>query len=141
MKKLATILILAVVILIGGATADSKTTKKKSKARTTQSYSNAMWNGDLPTAKNILNGHAGLTSEFAKKGYREFVGEFEGVIKDGVCSVEYAGGSGGWTYIITVFDTSKLNWLYNDIKKYTAKDKKWYVSKDGNVIDATYIFR
>ena len=133
MKKLATIFMLAVVILIGGATADSKTTKKKSKARTTQSSSNAMWNGDLPTGKNLCN-RSNFPDEYYKKGY---VDENWAVEKNGVCSIEPLHDGSGIT--ITVYNPSKLNWLYQDLQKANAKYKTFrkIESSYGQII-ATY---
>ena len=42
MKKIATILMLVVAILVGGMTVNAKTTKKKNKARTTQNSKSAV---------------------------------------------------------------------------------------------------
>ena len=44
MKKLATILMLVAVLFVGGTTVDAKTTKKKAKARTTQTTSSSKIN-------------------------------------------------------------------------------------------------
>lgn len=89
----------------------------------------------MPTAKNILENGSWLSPVFTKKGYREFMGEdFPGIRKDGVCSIEYCSGMGAQSWTITVYDTSKLNWLYEDLKKVAAKNKKYSVRKNGNVI-------
>lgn len=135
MKKLATILMLIAIILVGGATVDAKTTKKKKKARTTNTSSSNLWNGDMPTGNNILKNGSWLSPVFAQKGFREVKGVDPTIKKDGVCSIEYCGGMGaeGWT--ITVFDTSKLNWLYQDLKKATAHDKLYSVKLNGNIIE------
>lgn len=137
MKKIVTILMLVAVVLVGGMTMDAKTTKKKKKARTTQTSSSALWNGDLPTAKNLLENMESLSPEFAKKGYRVLEDRhmFWSIIKDGICSIEWMQGVYYGDLIITVYDTSKLNWLYEDLKKAIIKNKGYSVSKEGNVID------
>ena len=137
MKRIFTILMLVAAVLVGGTTVDAKTTKKKAKAKTTQTSSSALWNGDMPTAKNLLENMESLSPEFAKKGYRVLE---EGhmswsIIKNGICSIEWMQGMSYGDLIITVFDTSKLNWLYEDLKKAIRKNKGYSVSKEGNVID------
>ena len=138
MKKIVTILMLLTALLIGGMTADAKTSKKKAKAKTSQSSSTSKyWNGDMPTAKNLLENMESLSPEFAKKGYRVLDDRpmFWSIIKDGICSIEWMQGMSYGDLIITVFDTSKLNWLYEDLKKAIKKNKGYSVSKEGNVID------
>ena len=95
------------------------------------------WYGDMPTALNILEEHIDLSDQYYKKGYRE-VGAGEAtdwtLSKDGVCTIEYSAGMGAESWTITVFDTSKLNWLYQDLKKATAHDKLYEVNLDSNII-------
>ena len=136
MKKLATILMLAVVLLIGGATVDAKTTKKKATARSTQSTSNDMWNGDIPTGKNLCSNGGWSERGYYKKGYRDM--DSLGVIKKGVCSVEaWAGGGSG--LVITVYNSAKLNWLYQDLQKANAIYHQYsQIWKNGNEIWTTY---
>ena len=138
MKKLATILMLVAVLFVGGATIDAKTTKKKAKARTTQTSSDGMWNGDIPTGKNLCtedwsnwSGHG-----YYKKGYKKWtVAEEPGVKKDGVCSIT-PWREGVWGGLnVTVYDTNKLNWLYNDLLKANSKYKTYSgITKNGNCI-------
>ena len=136
MKRIFTILMLVAVVLVGVMTIDAKTTKKKKKARTTQTSSSALWNGDMPTGNNILKNGSWLSPVFAQKGFREVKGEdFPAIKKDGVCCIEYCGGMGAEQWTITVFDTSKLNWLYQDLKKATAHDKLYSVNLNGNIIE------
>lgn len=140
MKKVITICLLVVTLLAGGMSMDAKTTKKTSKAKTTRtSSSSKYWDGDMPTATLALAfvGPANKNSDsygFAQKGYRVTEGEVcDAWIKDGVCKIENWGGSGGGETTVTVYDTSKLNQLYNAIK--TAAQKRGLeVNKNGNSI-------
>lgn len=136
MKKIVTILMLVAVLFATGASVDAKTTKKKAKARTSQTSSGSKyWNGDMPTAKLVLD-FSGIGGEdtygFAQKGYRIIDGEVDPAwFKDGVCKIENWGGSGGGETTISVYNSSKLNQLYNDIKKAA---KGYEVTKKGNTI-------
>ena len=140
MKILATILMLVVAIIFGGMTADAKTTKKKTKGRTTQTTS-SNWNGGMPSGAYLfkLIDNGGLDSALRSKGYRNCNSEWgNGLIKDGVCMIDYWWGTGGAEWIITVYDTSKLNWLYNGLKQAVAKNKHYDVTKSGNVISVSF---
>ena len=125
MKRVITICLLVVSIFVGGMTVDAKTTKKKGKAKTSQSSSaSKYWNGDMPTAKLVLTYRGGWGNDnygFANKGYRLTDGEVgEAWIKDGVCKIEQWGGSGGGETTVIVYDSAKRNKLYNDIKRAIA---------------------
>lgn len=75
--------------------------------------------------------------EFPKMGYIMTDGEVgDAWYKNGVCKIEHWGGSGGAQTTVTVYNSSKLNQLYNDIKK-TATKKGLEVRMDGNNV---YIF-
>lgn len=140
MRKFITLCLLVVTLLVGVITVDAKTTKKKAKAKTTQTTSGSKyWNGDMPTAILALN-FIGPASEFgdsygfSKKGYRITEGEVSDAwIKDGVCKIENWGGSGGGQTTITVYDSAKLNQLYNNIKM-AAQKRGLEVNKRGNSI-------
>ena len=54
MKRLATILMLVVTILVGGATIEAKTTSKKAKAKTTQTTSSSKINKLLTEYEEIV---------------------------------------------------------------------------------------
>ena len=122
MKKIATIIMLVAALLCGTDAVDAKTTKRASKAQTSQTSSNDMWNGDIPTGKNICTLTDKSERSYYKKGYRE--GEWPiWLKKNGVCSIEIWGGRGGRGLTIKVYNASKLNWLYQDLKKANAKYK------------------
>ena len=139
MKKIIPICLLVISLFVGGITIDAKTTKKKKKVRTTQTSSSALWNGDMPTGNNILKNGSWLSPVFAQKGFREVKGgDFPAIKKDGVCCIEYCGGMGAEQWTITVFDTSKLNWLYQDLKKATSHDKLYSVKINSNIIEVIH---
>lgn len=90
MKNVIAICLLLASIFVGGMTMDAKTTKKKKKARTTQTSSNALWNGDMPTASLIVNNMGKWDEEFPKMGYIMTDGEAgHAWYKNGVCKVEH----------------------------------------------------
>ena len=123
MKKVITICLLVVTLLVGGMTMDAKTSKKKSS----KSSSSATWNGDIPSAAIIVNPHK-YDSQLINHGYRD---DYTGFIKSGVCEFHHMGTSGGWVIDIEIPDSSKRNWLYNNIKSYirNSKDKTIRKSK------------
>ena len=140
MKRLVTILMLMAAIIFGCMEADAKTTKNKAKAKTSQTTS-SNWNGSMPSGaylfRLIRNGE--LASALRSKGYRDCNSEWgHGLIKDGVCMIDYWWGTGGAEWIITVYDNSKLNWLYNGLKQAVAKDKYYDVTKSGSVITVSW---
>ena len=134
MKKLATILMLVAVLFIGGSTVDAKTTKKKAKARTTQTSSSALWNGDIPSALFIYSLNYDTSErdlkEFRKHGYKEddcCAGTTCSWEKSNVCTVYtdaiYAEDwkDDGVITTIWIKDSSSRNKLYNDLKKLIAQ--------------------
>lgn len=128
MKKLATILMLVAAILVGGISMEAKTTKKNSS----KSSSSASWNGDIPSAAIILKAD-NYKSQFKNKGYDTSYWPN----KPGVFEMEWCGSSGGPQVNITVYDSTKLKWLYNNIKSYIRNNKSVSnsdVSISGNTI-------
>ena len=130
MRKIATILMLVAVFLIGVTVVDAKTTKKKSKARTTRSVS-AQWNEDIPSASIIEQFFMSGLSEAQKSKYRsQFIDhgyhfeDYESIaIKEGVCEIEFAPAAQTMEIYIVVYDSELRNWLYNDIRSL-IKSKK-----------------
>ena len=67
MKKVITICLLVVTLLVGGMTMDAKTSKKKSS----KSSSSATWNGDIPSAAVIVKlFDSNDGSQLVKHGYK-----------------------------------------------------------------------
>ena len=133
MKRIFTILMLVVVVLVGGMTVDAKTTKKKGKARTTQTSSSALWNGDIPSALFIYTLNCGYSErhfkEFRKHGYKlDNSGIYDSFwVKSNICTV-YIDASytedpeiNGTDIVIWIKDSSSRNKLYNDLKKLIAQ--------------------
>ena len=147
MKKIATILMLVVAVLVGGTTLDAKTTKKKGKSKTTQTSSapSAQWNGDIPSAKIIEQFFMGSLSEAQKSKYKnQFINHgyhFEDyddiAIKEGVCEIEVSYSQSIEIYI-KVYDPELRNWLYNNIRSFKKSQKstgRYYgVYLDGDTI-------
>ena len=128
MKKVITICLLVVTLLVGGMTMDAKTTKKKSS----KTSSSASWNGDIPSAAIILSADK-YKSQFKNKGYDTSFSPS----KPGVFEMEWCGTTGGPQINITVYDSAKLKWLYNNIKTYIRNHKsvsKSIVDTDNNTI-------
>ena len=150
MKKLLTILMLVAVLFVGGATVDAKTTKKKAKARTTQTSSSALWNGDIPSALFIYSlndGHPERNeTEFKKHGYKDdCAGRTCLFEKSNICKVfSDADGAEVWQdngvcTTIWIKDSSSRNKLYNDLKKLiaqkgTGKICSVSLSDDGEIV-------
>lgn len=141
MKKIITICFLVVTLLAGGMTMDAKTTKKKSsKARTSQT-SSSNWNGSMPSGAYLfqLITSGNWQSTLRSKGFRDCNSEYgNGLTKDGVFMIDHWGGSRGAEWIITVYDTSKLDWLYNGLRQAASKNSYYDVSKSGNVITVSW---
>lgn len=78
MKKLATLLMLIVALLVGGMTIEAKTTKKNSKARTSQTSSKSSFNfkqivnlyDKLDYMSSLNTIHDNITKEMAKYGFK-----------------------------------------------------------------------
>lgn len=136
MKKTLTLITLIVVILLGGASLEAKTTKKKSKARTSQT-SSSNWHGSIPTgayAFKLIKNH-NMRSALESKGYRKGQGETDfALIKDGVCIYEDWLASGGISYWFVVYDPASATRLYNELKKAIGKNTKYSLYKKGNKI-------
>ena len=111
-------------------TAEAKTTKKKGRTRTTQTYS-SQWNGDIPPALFIYSLNDGYPkrdiTEFRKHGYKDECGprdwRFE---KSNICTVytdalDFDDGIDNIKTIIEIKDSSSRNKLYNDLKKLIAQ--------------------
>lgn len=120
MKRAITLILMAMVILIGGATVDAKTTKKKSKSRSSQP--SAQWNGDIPSGtilfNTFFNGKASsYKSQFINHGYtvNEEYGSIESVSKDGVCEMKMEDASQQRWLTIVVYDPTQRKWLYNNL--------------------------
>ena len=130
MKKLLTICLLVVTLLVGGMTVDAKTTKKKSS----KSSSSASWNDDIPSATLIINN--GPESQFLNHGYYY---DDSGYTKPGVCEFHHMGTSGGWVISIEIPNSSKRSWLYNNIKSYIRNSKDKGIRKSKVTLDSTGI--
>ena len=90
MKKLATILMLVAAIMLGGMTIDAKTTKKKGKARTTQTSKKS-------SAKlfcKFRHDHYGSLTVYKKANGNYFVkedtGSFHAVFSNGAYLIDYS---------------------------------------------------
>ena len=132
MKKLVSVCLLVVTLLVGGMTVDAKTTKKKKKARTTQTSSSAFWNGDIPSALFIYTLHDDNSEiyfkELRKHGYKldsDKSGAHETFWKkSNICTVYSDVLDCDGIHIDTVIwikDSSSRNKLYNDLKKLIAQ--------------------
>ena len=139
MKKVITIFLLVVTLVSSGTILDAKTTKKKAKAKTTQS-SFLRWNGDIPSAAilySMFTNDSKYDKQFKNHGYSIKYQTFKEWNKPGVCEIRKSGGSGGSDIVIVINDYQKRNWLYNNIKKYISLyNLKHYerVSMKGNEI-------
>lgn len=143
MKKVITICLLAVSLLVGGITTEAKTAKKKAKAKTSQT-SSSQWNGDIPSGtilyNTFFNGKASsYKSQFINHGYtvNEEYGSIESVSKDGVCEIisDFAAQQ-SWITIV-VYDSGQRKWLYNNLTqlvKSKGKRSGYSVDMDGDEI-------
>lgn len=147
MKKIITIFMMTMAIILGGVTMDAKSSSKKSFSKSSPS---ASWNGDIPSASFIVdmgNWNSSIDSQFKKHGYQktdskndEFGREVTWT-KPGVCKIHYFDSNvdaadTGWS--IEVYDSSKRTKLYNDLKQYFKSQKYWNVDKEGNKISVYY---
>ena len=145
MKKVITIMMLAVAIIIGGATMDAKSSSKK---KSSKSSSSSSWNGDIPSASVIINVYKkGNGSELKKHGYKEVdnsrnSGDIIDIswIKSGVCKITYTHGleAGDDNLIIDVYDSSKRTKLYNSLKSYVSKKSGYSVYYSDSQIIINY---
>ena len=126
MKKVITIALLVVTLFAGGMTAEAKTTKKKSTTTKTTQTSSAQWNGDIPSAsliyKSFLPDPNSDFKNFEKYGYNLINNGSEvELINPGVCKIYCSYGSHGGTVYVTVYDSSKRNKLYQEVKSFFSK--------------------
>ena len=147
MKKVITILMLAMAVILGGATMDAKSTSKKSSSKSSSSSS---WNGDIPSASFIMkmgSWSSSTDSQFKKHGYQKTASEknddYREVTwtKPGVCKVNYFDSSvdaADTSWNIEVYDSSKCTKLYNDLKRVFKSQKYWNVEREGNKISVNY---
>ena len=146
MKKIITICLLIVTLIVGGTTMDGKATKKKNKTKTSQTVS-SQWNGDIPPASTMYGffQNRNSYSAFKNHGYSYSGDDLEGsLVKAGVCSIEWTiCGSHACSIQIYVYDSSKRQWLYNNLKKYISskKIKRTYVDLDDNCIQIEEVYR
>ena len=144
MKKIITICLLVVTLLLGGMTMEAKTTKKKAKAKTA-STSSAKWNGDIPPASFIANtfffGSRFPNNENILKnhGYT-MVKEYGGIVnasKEGVCEIGFQSWAHSMEVSITVYNTTQREWLYNSIRSFLKSEGRhsgYEAVLDGNSI-------
>ena len=138
MKKVIMIMMLISALLVGGIAVEAKTTKK-SKSTTTQS-SSRLWNGDIPSATilySMFTNDKKYDRQFRDHGYIIIDETFKQWNKYGVCEIEIWGGSGGSFVDVIVYDPTKRNWLYNNIKNFISSHKLRHYEKvemKGNTI-------
>ena len=141
MKKVLTILMLAIAIISVAPSAEAKTKK------TSKGSSSSSWNGDVPPASIILKvGSSSADSQLKKHGYRitEETNEADWHdvtwTKSGVCKIRFYDGieaaDRGWE--IEVYDSAKCKKLYNDLKREFKSNKYWSVDREGNKISISY---
>ena len=146
MKKVITICLLVVTLLVGGMTVEAKTTKKKGRTRTTQTYS-SQWNGDIPPASFLANtfffgsDHPNNKNILKDHGYTPVTREFRDdcYVKEGVCEIEVAYSAQSMEIFIVVYDSEQRNWLYNNILSF-KKSQKSNSPFFGTWVDGTTIF-
>lgn len=135
MKKIATILILASVLLIGGVTLDAKTTKKsKAKTRTSQS-SSSQWNNGVPLPSYLCSHWLYsddditlpeiLVSDLKKHGYKGNSDDWVNLkmTKSGVCTIKYEEhyDTQMQELIITIENKATRQWFFNLANSLSSK--------------------
>lgn len=144
MKKVITICLLVATFLVGGTTADAKTSKKKStKTKTTQT-SAAQWNGDIPSGtilyNTFFNGKASsYENQFIDHGYtvNGQHGWIDSMSKDGVIEMIMEDAAQQRWLTIVVYDSGQRKWLYNSLSqlvKSLGKRSGYWVHMEGNEI-------
>lgn len=143
MKHIAAIVMLIAAIMVGATSVDAKTTKRSTKATSSQSSSSSQWRGDIPTASllfNILTENA--DRQFRSHGYSITVANVDWIDvtweKPGVCKINYFHGveAGDEGMTIDVYDSAQCTRLYEDLKQYKVKKnmKYWDLSRRDNTI-------
>lgn len=133
MKKLATILMLVVTILVGGMTLDAKTTKKSNaKARTSQS-SSSQWNNGVPSPKYLCSHFLFsddditlpeiLVADLKKHGYKGNSDDWANLkmTKPGVCTIEYKEQNNMEELSITIENKATRQWFFNIAHSLSSK--------------------
>lgn len=142
MKKIITILMLAMAVILCGSTMDAKSSSNKRS-------SSSSWNGDLPSASFIAKMGAWSSStndQFTQHGYQQTAfkenDDYKEVtwVKPGVCEISFFDSfvdfaDTNWN--ITVNDYTKCTKLYKDLKRQ-FNTKGWNVEREGNKISVYY---
>ena len=165
MKKIALILMLVATVLVGGMTIDAKTTKKKSKARTTQvtnTYTDFEKQFILPSElvtkrkdiKDWLSSNADILKYLKNKGfkitYNDFNGEWETAYKEVVdsktgkkYSMELTWGCGAHYCSVQIEFANKQDArnFYNKIKQYNNNKMGWCIEDNIVAYEASYMWK
>lgn len=148
MKKIATVLMLVAVLLIGGMTLDAKTTKKsKAKTRTSQS-SSSQWNNGVPSPKYLCTHwlYSGdditlpeiLVADLQKHGYKGNPDDWENLkmTKPGVCTIEYKEyrDNDMEELKITIENKATRQWFFNIANSLISKYPRFESYMEGKVV-------